>query len=79
MSPYADDLLLYRPIQSRSDYQTLQADIDALSDWTSAHKLQLNCDKCKCILINNDQPLENVFLGILLTPDVSTLCSKARQ
>ena len=39
MSLYADDLLLYRTIQSPSDYQTLQAEIDALSDWISAEKL----------------------------------------
>ena len=32
MSLYADDLLLYRTIQSPSDYQTLQAEIDVTSD-----------------------------------------------
>ena len=74
MSMYADDLLLYRTIQSPSDYQTLQAEIDALSDWISAHKLQLNCDKCKCMLVTrkrdstmptvlliSGQPLERVY------------------
>ena len=54
MSLYADDLLLYRTIQSSSDYQTLQAEIDALSDWISAHKLQLNCNKCKCMLVTRE-------------------------
>ena len=52
MRLYADDLLLYWPIQSPTDYQALQADIDALSDWVSAHKLQFNCDKCKCMLVS---------------------------
>ena len=74
MSLYADDLLLYRTIQSPSDYQTLQAEINALSDWISAHKLQLNCDKCKCMLVTrkrdstmptvlliSGQPLERVY------------------
>ena len=28
---YADDILLYRPISSSSDYNLLQADIDSLS------------------------------------------------
>jgi len=37
---YADDLLLYRPIHSPSDYQTLQEDVNALFDWILAHKLQ---------------------------------------
>ena len=54
-------------------YQTLQAEIDALSNWISAHKLQLNCDKYKCMLVTrkrdstmptvllvNGQPLERV-------------------
>ena len=74
MRLYADDLLLYRPIHSPTDYQALQADIDALSDWISAHKLQFNCDKCKCMLVSrkrdpimpitllaNSQPLERVY------------------
>ena len=52
MSMYADDLLLYRPVHSSLDYQALQADIDALSDWISDHKLQLNCDECKCMLVS---------------------------
>jgi len=52
MHLYADDLLLYRPIHSHTDYQALQANIDALSDGISAHKLQFNCDKCKCMLVS---------------------------
>ena len=73
-SLYAGDLFLYRPIHSPTDYQALRADIDALSDWISAHKLQFNCDKCKCMLVSrkrdptmpitllvNGQPLERVY------------------
>ena len=47
-----------------SDYQTLQAEIDVLSDWISAHKLQLNCDKCKCMLITRkrDSTMPTVLL-----------------
>ena len=52
MRLYADDLLLYRPIHSPTDYQALQADIDALFVWISAHKLQFNCDKCNCMLVS---------------------------
>ena len=76
MRLYADDLLLYRPIHSPTDYQALQADINinTLSDWISAHKLQFNCDKCKCMFVSrkwdptmpitlpvNGQPLETVY------------------
>ena len=52
MHLYADDLLLYRPIHFLTDYQALQANIDALSDSISAHKLQFNCDKCNCTLVS---------------------------
>ena len=64
MSPYADDLLLYRTIQSPSDYQTLQAEIEALSDWISPEKLQLNCDKCKYMLVTRkrDSTMSNASL-----------------
>ena len=36
MSLYADDLLLYRPIQPPLDNQGLQENIDTLSYWISA-------------------------------------------
>ena len=64
MSLYADDLLLYRTIQSPTDYQTLQAEIDSLSNWISSHKLQLNCDKCKCMLVTRkrDSTMPTVLL-----------------
>ena len=74
VSLYADNLLLYRPICSSSDYQALQEDVDALADWISAHKLQFNCGKCESMLVTrkrepttpptikvNDLPLERVY------------------
>ena len=47
MSLYADVLLPCKPIYFPSDYQALQADIDALSDLIPAPKLQFNGDKCR--------------------------------
>ena len=44
---YADDILLYRPISSPSDYDLLQADIDSLSSWTSQNNMTFNVSKCK--------------------------------
>ena len=77
MSLYADDLLLYGTIQSPSDYRTLQAEIDALSDWISGQKLQLNYGKCKCMLVTQEElhhascvinqwptPIKSVFLQV---------------
>jgi len=83
---YADNVLLYRPISSVNDYQMLQADIDALSIWST---LTFNTSKCKTMLISrkkcsclppiplsvNGTILEVVptfnYLGVLLSSDLS--------
>jgi len=37
---YAEDIVLYRPIQLPSDVDTLQADVDLISSWVRAAGLQ---------------------------------------
>ena len=44
---YADDMLLYRPITSLTDYALLQQDINGISDWVGRNYLQFNVEKCK--------------------------------
>ena len=44
MSLFADDLLLYRPIQTATDYINLQVDIDNLC-------FVVNASKCKFMVI----------------------------
>ena len=44
--PYADDVLLYRPIQSQADDLLLQADIDKLYMWSVSNILHFNPSKC---------------------------------
>ena len=39
---YADDLLLFRPIQSQEDYHHLQADILMIEAWVNSNYLTLN-------------------------------------
>ena len=63
MSLYADDLLLHRTIQSPSNYQTLYK-LKSMYYQISAHKLGLNCDKCKCMLVihKRDSTMPTVLL-----------------
>ena len=63
MSLCADDIL-FRTTQSASDYQILQAETDALSDYIWAHKLELNRDKCKCMPVTRkrDSTMPTVLL-----------------
>ena len=49
---YADDILLYRTISSRSDFNLLQNDIDAISNWASSNFMTFNESKCKLMQIS---------------------------
>ena len=46
---YADDIKLYHRITSQSDTEVLQADLNRLSTWSAAWRLQLNPSKCHVI------------------------------
>ena len=50
---FADDILLFKPIKSDSDFCDFQKDIDAISNWTVANHLTLNANKTKFILISH--------------------------
>lgn len=49
---YADDILLYRAIQSPEDYVALQHDINKLTAWTDTKLLKFNPKKCKTMLLS---------------------------
>ena len=49
---YADDLLLFRPIQSQEDYHHLQDDIVMIEDWVYSNYLTLNPTKCKYMVVS---------------------------
>ncbi len=59
---YADDLVLYRPVCSSSDYRLLQQDIDTKSSWTSTNYLSHNPTKCKVISRKQQPPIPTVSL-----------------
>ena len=44
---YADDLLLYRPISTSSDYSTIQRDMSFIEAWSASNCLNFNISKYK--------------------------------
>ena len=72
---YADDILLYRQIQSSSDYQLFQQDIDAMESWFSQNNLELNASKCKYMVISrkcqHHQPMNQLTISNALLEKVS--------
>ena len=49
---YADDVLLFRVINSPEDFDRLQNDIDEVGNWSSINFLTLNRDKCKYMIVS---------------------------
>ena len=52
---YADDLLLFRPIQSQEDNHQLQSDIVMIEDWVYSNYLTLNLTKCKYMVFTAEE------------------------
>ena len=48
---FADDTKLLRPIRSRKDALSLQADLDLLNDWSEKWLLKFNSDKCHVLIL----------------------------
>jgi len=62
---YADDMLLYRKIDSTEDFIALQRDINTINNWTKENHLTFNIAKCKYMLISRKrqaQPMPDLFL-----------------
>ena len=87
MVVYADDILLYRSIETISDYNLMQEDVTSIEQWMTDNSLTMNAIKCKQMLITRSktyhnpqlylsgQPLEQVqsykYLGVIITSDLS--------
>ena len=52
---YADDMKLYKIIQSNDDCISLQSDMDRVVEWSSDWKIKLNIAKCKVIRLNGNE------------------------
>jgi hypothetical protein len=62
---YADDMLLYRAINSPEDFTILQEDINTVNNWVTRNYLKLNVAKCKFMHISRRRqchPVPNLLL-----------------
>jgi hypothetical protein len=50
---YADDMLLYRCVNNEYDVSVLEKDSNALAQWVTENKLNLNARKTKFMLFTN--------------------------
>ena len=63
---YADDILIYRSVNSHADFTLLQQDVSLIYDWISDNYLTLNADKSKWMLLTRKmEPLQcnDLLLG----------------
>lgn len=84
---FADDCMLYRPINCPNDHSILQDDLNTISNWCSTWLMRLNTNKCKVVSFGRKQVISNFtyhmqcdrlstatsykYLGIHLTPGLS--------
>ena len=62
---FADDLTLYKEVNTLADCDLLQSDLCNVSSWTKHWQLQLNWNKCEAINVTNKRsPL--LFLYIVV-------------
>ena len=65
---YADDLILYKPISSESDWIDLQNDISTINGWVEESNLTFNTSKCKCMLLTRrSSTMPDLFLSNVLS------------
>ena len=65
ISQYADDTKLWRAMNSESDCEILQSDIDKLNNWCHANNMKLHPDKCKVISIKARSKNDDILLHTL--------------
>ena len=65
ISQYADETKLWRAMNSESDCEILQSDIDKLNNWCHANNMKLHPDKCKVISIKASSKNDDILLHTL--------------
>ena len=62
---YADDMLIYKDIQSCDNYRDLQNDIDQIYNWSVENSLSFNATKCKQMVISRKhRPIAHTSLHL---------------
>ena len=73
---YADDILLYRPVTSITDFAALQDDVNKINDWTSCNFMSFNEAKCKVMHVSRKRtplsPSTPIALNDTVLDTVST-------
>ena len=62
---FADDCLLYRPINSVEDEKALQEDLDTMVQWSQSWGMQFNPSKCKTMRVSRKRPPGTTSYNIL--------------
>ena len=74
---YADDTKIWREINTHTDYNILQSDINYLNDWAVRNKMKFHLDKCKVISISLSHPPLSPFSYSLGVSDLKYVdCEK---
>lgn len=84
---FADDTIMYKPIDSPSDAESLQDDLNKLAEWESIWQMEFHPGKCQILTVTNKKkpikfdytlhghPLEKVseskYLGITFRKDLN--------
>ena len=64
---YADDTKIFRPIKDGADADSLQHDLDTLTDWSSRWQLPFNYAKCKIMHLGSSNPEHDYhMMGVVL-------------
>ena len=61
---YADDILLYKPVDSIADIQNLQQDVDLVLSWMQSHGLTPNISKTKLMPITRSKSVLPINISI---------------
>ena len=77
---YADDIKIWTPISSTHSGNSLQLDLNTLSEWSLINNLPFNASKCSVLHIKQPQPRSYHLNGSLLQPvttqkDLGTIIS----
>ena len=67
---YADDILLYRPITSTTDWSALQRDVSSIQTWATTNFLQFNESKCKMMHVSRKRAPISPSIPIALNGSV---------
>ena len=86
---YADDMILYKTIQSHEDYSLIQMDINVVATWIENPSLKFNQERCKLMLFlrKGTAQLPTIKLNgcslemydLSWSTHVTKVCSKARN